>query len=143
MNQFWATLEDGLQIMKTTFQMGGDNSNKCCFGTEPKLLRESGDFSGNRDTWNFFRETRDNSGTLQKKILAFMSGILEISGRVTQKFGRMIQISGTNYVKTQQCSNSVCQSCHPPYFSVYHISDIGENSSRKAFELLLENMMKL
>ena len=80
---------------------GGDNSNKRCFGTKPKLLRESGDFSGNRDTWKFFRETRDNSGTLQKKILEFMSGILRISGKVTQKFGRMIQISGTTYVRTQ------------------------------------------
>ena len=28
---------------------GGDNSNKRCFGTKPKLFRESGDFSGNRD----------------------------------------------------------------------------------------------
>ena len=80
---------------------GGDNSNKRCFGTKPKLLRESGDFSGNRDTCEFFRETRDNAGTLQKKILEFMSGILKISGKVTQKFGRMIQISGTTYVKTQ------------------------------------------
>ena len=47
---------------------GGGNSNKRCFGTKPKLFRESGDFSGNQDTWKFFRETRDNSGTLQKKI---------------------------------------------------------------------------
>lgn len=31
------------------------------------MFRESGDFSGNRDTWKFYRETRDNSGTLQKK----------------------------------------------------------------------------
>ena len=46
---------------------GGDNSNKRCFGTKPKLFRESGDFSGNRDTWKFFRETRDNSATMQKK----------------------------------------------------------------------------
>ena len=45
---------------------GGDNSNKRCFGTKPKLFRESGDFSGNRDTWTFFRETRDNSGTMQE-----------------------------------------------------------------------------
>ena len=51
-----------------TIVTGGDNSNKRCFGTKPKLFRESGDFSGNRDTWKFFRETRDNSGTLQKKI---------------------------------------------------------------------------
>ena len=85
----------------SSYLTGGDNSNKRCFGTKPKLLRESGDFSGNRDTWKFFRETRDNSGTLQKKILEFMSGILKISGKVTQKFGRMIQISGTTYVKTQ------------------------------------------
>ena len=48
---------------------GGDNFNKRCFGTKPKLLRESGDFSGNWDTWKFFRETRYNSGTLQKKNL--------------------------------------------------------------------------
>ena len=47
---------------------GGDNSNKCCFGTKPKLFQESGDFSRNRDTYNFFRETRYNSGVLQKKI---------------------------------------------------------------------------
>ena len=44
---------------------GGDNSNKRCFGTKPKLLRKSGDFSGNRE---IFPETRDNSGTLQKNI---------------------------------------------------------------------------
>lgn len=46
----------------------GDNSNKRCFGTKPKLFWESGDFSGNWETWKFFRETCDNSGTLQKKI---------------------------------------------------------------------------
>ena len=46
---------------------GGDNSNKRCFGIKPKLSRDSGDFSGNRDTWKFFRETRENSRTLQKK----------------------------------------------------------------------------
>ena len=32
--------------------------NKRCFGTKPKLFRESGDVSGNRDTKKFFRETR-------------------------------------------------------------------------------------
>ena len=46
---------------------GNDNSNKRCFEARPKLFRESGDFPGNRDTWKFFRETRDNSGALQKK----------------------------------------------------------------------------
>ena len=29
---------------------GGENSNKRCFRRKPKLFRESGDFSGNRDT---------------------------------------------------------------------------------------------
>ena len=70
-----------------SIKTGVDNSNKRCFGTKPKLFRESGDFSGNRDTWTFFRETRDNSGTMQKKI--------GTSGNVSPKFGRMIQISGT------------------------------------------------
>ena len=76
-----------LEFMHRSEHMGGDNSNKRCFGTKPKLFRESGDFSGNRDTWTFFRETRDNSGTMQKKI--------GTSGNVSPKFGRMIQISGT------------------------------------------------
>ena len=59
-----------MDVTKNTVGLvtGGDNSNKRCFGTKPKLFRESGDFSGNRDTWKFFRETRYNSGTLQKKI---------------------------------------------------------------------------
>ena len=33
-----------------TQNTGGDNTNKRCFGTKPKLFRESGDFSGNGDT---------------------------------------------------------------------------------------------
>ena len=65
--------------------------NKRCFGTKPKLFRESGDFSGNRDTWNIFRETLDNSGTLEKK----MGTSKEILFHVFILFGRMIQISGT------------------------------------------------
>ena len=57
-----------MENLSASVMTRGDNSNKRCFGTKPKLLRESGDFSGNRDTWKFFRETRDNSRTLQKKI---------------------------------------------------------------------------
>ena len=34
------------KILCTSFYTGGDNSNKRCFGTKPKLFRESGDFSG-------------------------------------------------------------------------------------------------
>ena len=45
------------------YSTGGDNSNKRCFGTKPNLFLESGDFSENRDTWNFFpgntRQSRD------------------------------------------------------------------------------------
>ena len=57
-----------IQLNEKLVATGGDNSNKRCFGTKPKLFRESGDFSGNRDTWRIFRETSDNSGTLQEKI---------------------------------------------------------------------------
>ena len=35
---------------------GGDSFNKGCFGRKTNLFRESGDFSGNRETWEFFRE---------------------------------------------------------------------------------------
>ena len=66
----------------------------------------------NRDTWEFFREDdaiipghcRNKSGHRRKfyftflfssKILEYMQGILKISGNVSEKFGRMIQISGT------------------------------------------------
>ena len=51
-----ATLNVGTIFCKVdTFQNGqGCNSNKRCFGTKPKWFRESGDFSGNRDTCFFF-----------------------------------------------------------------------------------------
>ena len=35
---------------------GGDSSNKGCFGRKTNLFRESGDFSGNRETWEIFQE---------------------------------------------------------------------------------------
>ena len=35
---------------------GVDSSNKGCFGTKTNLFRESGDFAGNRETWEIFRE---------------------------------------------------------------------------------------
>ena len=39
-----------------TFLMGADNSNKGCFGRKTNLFRESGDFAGNQETWEVFRE---------------------------------------------------------------------------------------
>ena len=77
------------------FKWGGgcDNSNKRCFGTKPKLFRESGDFSRNLDNWKFFRETHINSATLQKEI----GTSKEILFHVSQQFGRMIQISGMSH----------------------------------------------
>ena len=99
-------------------------------GTKPKLFRESGDFSGNRDTWKFFRDMGDNLGTLQKKIgtlkkflfYVFISVNLgklgikstttraaplvavytttHISGNLPQKFVRIIQISGKTSFET-------------------------------------------
>ena len=35
---------------------GGDSSNKGCFGRKTNLFRESGDFDGNREIWEIFRE---------------------------------------------------------------------------------------
>ena len=35
---------------------GGDSSNNGCFGRKTNLFRESGDFAGNRETWEIFRE---------------------------------------------------------------------------------------
>ena len=62
---------------------GGDNSNKRCFGTKPKWFWQSEGFSGNRDTCKFFRETRDNSGTLQKKIGTSKDIIFHVFIRLT------------------------------------------------------------
>ena len=45
---------------------GGDSSNKGCFGRKTNLLRESGDFAGNRET---FREIWDIFGTLSKDLI--------------------------------------------------------------------------
>ena len=35
---------------------GGDSSNRGCFGRKTNIFRESGDFAGNRETWEIFRE---------------------------------------------------------------------------------------
>ena len=48
---------------------GGDNSNKGCFGRKTNLFRESGDFAGNRETWEIFREIWDIFGTLSKDLI--------------------------------------------------------------------------
>ena len=39
-----------------TILTGGDNSNKDCFGRKTNLFWESGDFAGNRETWEVFQE---------------------------------------------------------------------------------------
>ena len=36
---------------------GGDNSKKACFGRTTKVLREYGNFDGNREARKNFRET--------------------------------------------------------------------------------------
>ena len=48
---------------------GGDSSNKGCFGRKTNLFRESGDFAGNRETWEIFREIWDIFGTLSKDLI--------------------------------------------------------------------------
>ena len=47
---------------------GGDSSNKGCFGRKTNLFQECGDFSGNRETWEIFREIWDIIGTLRKDL---------------------------------------------------------------------------
>ena len=39
-----------------SFMTGGDSSKKGCFGRKTNLFQESGDFAGNRETWEIFRE---------------------------------------------------------------------------------------
>ena len=41
---------------------GGDSSNKSCFGRKTNLFRESEDFAGNRETWEFFGKYEIFSG---------------------------------------------------------------------------------
>ena len=48
---------------------GGDSSNKGCFGIKTNLFRESGDFAGNRETWEICREIWDIFGTLSKDLI--------------------------------------------------------------------------
>ena len=48
---------------------GGDSSNRGCFGRKTNLFRESGDFAGNRETWEVFREKWDIFGILSKDLI--------------------------------------------------------------------------
>ena len=41
---------------RTILTGGGDSSNKDCFGRKTKLFWKSGDFAGNRETWEVFQE---------------------------------------------------------------------------------------
>ena len=80
---------------------GSDNSNKRCFRTKPKLFRESGDISGNRDTWKFFRDIRDNSVTLQKEIgtsKEISGNVSELSPPVTLLVVTYSKLHGKNHV---------------------------------------------
>ena len=56
------------------------NSKNACFGRKTKFVRDYEDFTGNRETTEFFGETRDNFGTCGKK-----SGIEHNFG-----FGRLV-----------------------------------------------------
>ena len=48
--------EDKIEPQYKCRYYGGDSSNKGCFGRKTNLFRESGDFAGNRETWEIFRE---------------------------------------------------------------------------------------
>ena len=45
-----------MELMRLFTPTGGVSSNKGCFGRKTNLFRESGDFAGNRETWEIFRE---------------------------------------------------------------------------------------
>ena len=50
----------------------GVNSKKeGCFGRKAKFFRESEDFAGNRETWEFYRETRSNEVKMSGKFGCF------------------------------------------------------------------------
>ena len=50
------SLDQDIKHDHSTARTGGDSSNKGCFGRKTNLFRESGDFAGNRETWEIFRE---------------------------------------------------------------------------------------
>ena len=54
-NIFMAKIEKEI-LRQSSINTGGDSSNKGCFGRKKNLFRESGDFAGNRETWEIFRE---------------------------------------------------------------------------------------
>ena len=48
----WISCEGDYRTILTE----GDSSNKDCFARKTNLFWESGDFAGNRETWEVFRE---------------------------------------------------------------------------------------
>ena len=56
-------------MFHSTILTGGDSYNKRCFGRKTNIFRESGDFAGNRETWEILREIWDIFGTLSKDLI--------------------------------------------------------------------------
>ena len=56
-------------MFHSTILTGGDSYNKRCFGRKTNIFRESGDFAGNRETWEIFREIWGIFGTLNKDLI--------------------------------------------------------------------------
>ena len=52
----WISCEGDDRTILTGGGEGGDSSNKDCFGRKTNLFWESGDFAGNRETWEVFQE---------------------------------------------------------------------------------------
>ena len=69
---YWPWIKRGiprLTYLYKTKRKRGDSSNKGCLGRKTNLFRESGDFAGNRETWEIFREIWDIFGTLSKDLI--------------------------------------------------------------------------
>ena len=52
----------GVDNVEKSIYTGGDSSNKGCFGRKTNLFRESGDFAGNRESWEIFGKYKIFSG---------------------------------------------------------------------------------
>ena len=63
----WGIYLQDSGVANLPVKTGSDNSKNVVSGQSQNCFGNLEIFSGNRDTWKFSRETRDNSGTLQKK----------------------------------------------------------------------------
>ena len=127
--------------------MGVDNSNRRCFGARRKLFRESGDFSGNRNTWKFSGKhaiipghCRKKSGRGRKFYFTFLFKIREDDPNFRDDLRpKQCLLELSTPVKLGACRNSTELGAnnlegfifhiklHPPLFSMTETEPITQN----------------